>query len=153
MPSIEILVEASSHDKSFSGSVYPFAVCSSKPPISHREPSVWQQEFLKINGTLYHLGEARFKAQKAGWFYAYDLLKLQAMSKFRFKPNMKVAFYRLLHELLRQSDNQTIHFTSDWQLCRCQPRRLKKIYSLSEFIKRHDESGIPFNVWITIAGY
>jgi hypothetical protein len=153
MPSIEILVESPSRRAAVVEDDYPFAFRSSQPPESDRQPSLWQREFSRTEGMLYHLGEMRFKQQNNGWFYAYGLLNIDdKLFKFRFKSKIKHSVRKFLGELLQVSGTHTIHLTSDWQFCNRQPKRLKRIYTLQDFFERHDKKGIPLNAWITIAG-
>lgn len=152
MPSIEILIEKPSEELLLDSDLYPFALKVSRPPLSDRSPSLWQEQFTRIGGALVHIGEARFKLEASGWFFAYDLLDEEKCSRFRFKPQYKNEIEGLLAHLLAHSGSKTINFTSDWQFGPKPAKVYPKAVTLREFIRRHDASGLRFNSWLPICG-
>jgi hypothetical protein len=152
MPSIEILVEGPRSTALAGLERFPFAICLSNPPTSHRQPSLWQRDFSQIGGVLCHIGEPRFKGQVDGWYYAYDLLDEHDCEYFRMKPIYRTAFANLLSDLLHFSRVSRIHFTTDWQLGKPTPSKSERGFPLGEFLDQHDAYGIPFNSWITLQG-
>ena len=152
MPSIEILVEKFSESSADIFGEYSFAVKITNPPVSDSSPSLWQQRFESIGGTLVHLGEPRFKEKKADWFFAYELLDVSQPESFRFKQKYLDQVLALLTSLLGRSKSHTIHFTSDWQFGPKSAQMEKRTLTIDEFIKIHNAPGLRFNTWFTIHG-
>ena len=150
MPSIEILIESPITGWQVDSDAYPFAVAVTAPPVSHRSPSLWQEEFARIGGALVHLGEPRFKGDMPGWFYAYDLLEIDNNDRFRFKAQYLIGLVQLLTELTRDSICHTVHFTTDYQFGPKRPIRYPDPLRLREFVRLHGMRGLKFNSWRTI---
>jgi len=144
MPSVEILV-AEPHGE-FQLELYSnsFAVKVTRPPLSDRKPSLWQQKFSAIGGALVHLGETRFKAKQDGWFFAYDLLDAEDFKNFTFKRECFFSVATILLALINWSAANTIYFTTDYQFGP-KPRTYKRVLSLGEFLTRHSTKGLRFN--------
>jgi hypothetical protein len=152
MPSIEILVEQAGADISTAIVGYSFAVRISDPPLSDREPSRWQHRFVEIGGALVHVGDKRFANDAESWYFAYDLLDIHKSTRFQFKPEYASQFAVLLTRLVSTSAERRIHFTSDWQFGPSSSRVYRRRVSLEKFVQQHNELGIRFNSWLTIAG-
>jgi hypothetical protein len=73
MPSCEILINNINIDLS-KLEYKNFALTTSCPAQSHRDPSLWQHLFNESEGTLLHIGETRFKDQD-DWFFCVILSK------------------------------------------------------------------------------
>jgi hypothetical protein len=150
MPSVEILVEQFSEPEMVFPEEYSFAIKMTTPPVSDRMPSLWQSRFQAIGGTLIQLGEPRFKEDKDGWFFAYDLLDISQSEHFQFKKAYFSQVFELLAKLLRHSKVHTIHFTSDWQFGPKSAESMKHCIVLEDFITKHNKTGLRFNTWFTI---
>ncbi len=150
MPSIEILVEKPCQLPNISEENYRFAVKTSSPPFSHRNPALWQQQFTNLSGMLVHVGEPRFKEQEDGWFFAYDIINTENCETFRFKAEYVDDVVQLLESLLACSEDHRIHFTTDWQLAPKPKVTTEREMTMQQFLRKHDKEGIHFNTWITI---
>jgi hypothetical protein len=150
MPSIEILVEHPQLKSAERVPEYAFAIKTTCPPLSHRNPSIWQTFFTHTGGLLFHIGEPRFKETSAGWFFAYDLLDIEKESCFfKLKQEYRHHMSCFLEYALNQSQNGKAHFTSDWQLSENLPFTYKEL-SLNDFWTKHDQQGIRFNARIPL---
>lgn len=150
MPSIEILVPDPSADF-LCESDYKFAVLTSSPPISHRDPSLWQKRFDKLGGVLVHLGAPDMKANQKGLFFAYDLINEEDCSRFKFKSEYLQDLKRLFSHLISSASRRTIIFTTDWEFGSKQLTVRDQSVPSAAFLKENQQTGTPFNCWIPIS--
>lgn len=148
MPSLEILVENPKGNLSFDRQPLSFAVKVSTPPLSDREPSLWQKQFTQLGGVLVHLGDPDCRDSKT-WYSAYSLIDEEDCKRFRFKRKYWSSIQSLLELLTSQSLSGTIHFTSDWQFGPT-AKRYARSQRLSQFVSCHNRNSIRFNSWMTI---
>ena len=97
--SIEILV---CHRPGLAASVVnaPFSVLTSSPPLSHRsESSLWQRQFDLVGGTLFHVGDPGLSLETRR-YWAFEILKEISFDRYRFLPQYRKPFWRMLRVLL-----------------------------------------------------
>jgi hypothetical protein len=144
MPSIEIICIGQLVPLDFSA--MPFKVYAEDELISHRTPRpLFQSDFDKLSGCIYHLCNQRNNAYTAG-----DLLTNWEM--LHFKPEYVPCIKQLLFELLQASPCKELLFTSDNQFG---PgvRKYKRPLSLNKFWVTHDENKLHFNaLYCLVAG-
>jgi hypothetical protein len=148
MPSLEILLEKTKEPLALDDPSWAFAVRVSRPPVSDREPSLWQQQFAQLGGSLVHVGDPDCRTTQS-WYSAYSLLDDEKCKTFRFKTEYWDSMVSLLKLLANQSLSGCLHFTTDWQFGP-KAKRYVRSYTLSQFIALHDRKGIRFNSWSTI---
>ena len=145
MPTIEIVCVAQSEPLDFSD--LPFAVLAENKPVSHR--GLFQSDFDKLTGCIYHLGNPDLRGDEDGLFWAYELVNDaigeetdEAFLKFddEFVPHVKA----MLGQLLAASPIGQVTFSSDWQFGTEDVRRFEAI-SEQQFWQLHDAGGLRFN--------
>ena len=141
--SIEILVNGRAELAVEVGPL-PFALVVSSPPRSHRgKGSLWQSEFDRIGGTLFHVGDPGLSLLTRR-FWAYEILEDIELRRYRFLPPYRAAFFALLETLLRDAPDGEVIVTSDNQLGP-KPEKFKKIYRVDKVIQIHDTIGLRLN--------
>ena len=155
MPSIEIVAVGQSRPIEVDG--FPFAVAADAKLKSHRSPQPrFQEDFDRVSGIMYHLGNPSLKNDSEGrCFFAYKLLsegskKVEA-DFLEFAPEFRSAAETMLAELIAASPKEELIFTSDWQLGPDWTKRESAI-SLSEFWKLHDSRRLLLNALYPIKG-
>lgn len=150
MPTIEIICVAQIEPLDFA--YLPFAVIAENNLFSHR--SLFQSNFYKLHGCIYHLGNPSLRGVKDGLFWAYELID-EAISeedeenclKFNeeFVPHVKT----MLRQLLVASPISQITFSSDWQFG---TQEVKSFESMIEgkFWEMHDAGELRFNAFYKI---
>jgi len=124
----------------------PFAVLAENRLVSHR--ALFQSDFEKLQGCIYHLGNPDLREANDFAFFAYELIN-DAMSnqedflKFdnKFIPHVKI----MISQLLATSPISQVTFSSDWQFGSENVRRFESI-SEEKFWEMHDACELRFNV-------
>ncbi|HLM59363.1 MAG TPA: hypothetical protein VK308_01040 [Pyrinomonadaceae bacterium] len=128
MPTIEIVCVAQTEPLDFSD--LPFAVLAENKLVSHR--GLFQSDFDKLQGCIYHLGNPDLRNNNVFAFFAYELINdaIQENAdedylKFddEFVPHIKA----MLNQLIAASPLGRITFNSDWQFGTRDVRRLAAI--------------------------
>jgi hypothetical protein len=155
MPSIEIIAIGQSRPIEVGG--FPFAVVADGALRSYRGPQArFQEDFDRVSGIIYHLGNPSLKQDSAGRVYfAYKLLgeasrKVEA-DFLEFASPFRPAAERLLAELVAASPTEELIFTSDWQFGP-EWTRHKPALTLSAFWKLHDSRRVLLNALYPIKG-
>jgi len=148
MPSIEIICVGQKSLVRFRG--IPFALVSECGELrSHRHPSLFQRDFDRLQGCIYHLGCPHLRRRRTGAFEAYELLSRKCHDQGRsiflefgreFLPSIK----KMLSALLAQSPVGQVVFTSDYQFSPNRPKRIKQM-SEPEFWALHRRKQLRFN--------
>jgi hypothetical protein len=127
----------------------PFAVRAENKLVSHRTPSLFQNDFNQMRGYIYHWGNPNMKCEKDGWFFAYELLSEKCLEQknnrfLEFKSEYAPFVRFILHELLNASPIKQVVFTSDWQFGPKRAERFEPIISAG-FWKLHDAFKLRLN--------
>jgi hypothetical protein len=155
VPSIEIVCVGQERPLPFDD--LPFAVASDAALVSHRRPSLFQEDFDRLQGCLYHLGNPALKNPDApGCFFAWDLLSPECRAQeaevfLQFAGDYTAGVRRLLEALLRSSPQRRLIFTSDHQFGPPTPARLAEV-SLEAFWALHDARTLRMNALLPISG-
>jgi hypothetical protein len=155
MPSIEIVAVGQSRPIEVGG--FPFAVATDANLKSHRSPQPrFQDEFDRVSGIMYHLGNPSLKDGSEGrCFFAYKLLSEESKKVdadfLEFAPAFRAAAESMLAELIAGSPKEELIFTSDWQFGPDWTRREVAV-TLSEFWKLHDSRRLLLNALYPIKG-
>ena len=155
MPSIEIVCIGQAEALELGN--LPFAVESGTALISHRGPSHFQEDFDRLKGCIYHLGNPRLKAPAAmGMFFAWDLLSPACRDQeeeffVQFAAEFTWALRLLMQRLLLSSPVRRLVFTSDHQFCTSAPARCPEI-DLEGFWRLHDSRLLKMNALYPIDG-
>jgi|GEM_PF-1797309 len=119
MPSIELI--AVDQQKPSTLHELPFAVRAESVILSHRVPSIFQDDFTQIKGCIYHLGSS-FCDEPGydGPFFAYELLSARCRDAapptfLEFESPFLPALFDLISLLLADSPEGLVIFTTDWQ--------------------------------------
>ena len=145
MPTIEIVCIAQTEPLDFPG--LPFAVLAENKLVSHR--GLFQSDFDKLQGCIYHLGNPDLRDNNDFAFFAYELVNDAIQDnadedflKFddEFVPHVKV----MLSKLLAASPVGRITFSSDWQFGTEDVRKFAEI-SEQRFWQLHDACELRFN--------
>ena len=147
MPSIEIICIGQCVPVDFSN--LPFAVESGTELKSHRRPRpLFQEDFAKLRGCIYHLGNPDLKLHRSGrCFFAYHLLSeaaRNAASFLEFLPEFVPGTRTMLTNLVWLSPVHEVLFTTDWQFGPDHPYRSSAI-TLDEFWSLHDSRKLLLN--------
>ena len=133
-----------------------FAVISDPERQSHRGPSPrFQDDFDRLGGVLYHLGNPELVEDPDGLFFAYDLLS-EASREASDKSFLELAPAHMhsvrvfLEWLLALSPAGQVLFTSDWQFGPSWTRRSEGL-GLNEFWRLHDSKELLLNAAYLIA--
>jgi hypothetical protein len=155
MPSIEIVAVGQS--RPIEVGAFAFAVLADTKLKSHRWPNPrFQDDFDRVSGIIYHLGNPSLKDDSVGrCFFAYKLLS-EASKKINadfleFAPAFRSAAEAMLAELIAASPTEELIFTSDWQLGPEWTKREAPL-PLSEFWQRHDSRRLLLNALYPIKG-
>jgi hypothetical protein len=155
MPSIEIIAVGQSRPIEVDG--YPFAVVADAELHSHRSPHPrFQEDFDRVSGIMYHLGNPSLKGDSAGrCFFAYKLLSEESKKVeadfLEFASAFRPAAESMLAELIAESPTEALIFTSDWQFGPDWTKR-EPALPLSEFWKVHDSRRLLLNALYPIKG-
>lgn len=146
MPSVEIVCV--DQDTTYKPKSLPFAVRSEENLVSHRVPTpMWQANFDKLSGCIYHLGGPRKKLRSArDTFTAFELLEVRNDNRLIFRPRYVPALKRFFEQLLDRSPAQRIIFTSDYQFAG-KPRQYKRPLLLNRFWEKHSRGELRLNAW------
>lgn len=155
MPSIEIACIGLNNPTGAPRTTFALAF---EPGIkSHRSPaSLFQADFDKLSGCLFHIGNPGLARPQGSPFFAYELLSdhsrdADPVSFLEFAPEHLESAHLLLDWLLRSSPERCLLFTSDWQFGPKKPRRFGPI-DLSSFWKLHDSRTLLLNAAYAIEG-
>jgi hypothetical protein len=155
MPSIEIVAVGQLRPIEVNG--FPFAVVADTKLKSHRSPRPrFQEDFDRMSGIMYHLGNPSLKGDSAGrCFFAYKLLSDESKNGeadfLEFSTTFRSAAETMLAELIVDSPSEDLIFTSDWQFGPDWTKR-EAALSLSEFWKLHDSRRLLLNALYPIKG-
>lgn len=155
MPSIEIVAVGQPRPIEVDG--FPFAVVADAKLKSHRSPHPrFQEDFDRVSGIMYHLGNPSLKDDRAGrCFFAYDLLSEESRKVeadyLEFAPAFRPAAETMLAELIAGSPTEEVIFTSDWQFGPDWTKR-EPALSLTEFWRLHDSHRLLLNALYPIKG-
>ena len=155
MPSIEIICIRQKSPSRFPG--IPFAMLADRDLKSHRSPSLFQKDFDKLKGCIYHLGCPHLKSRKSrGFFEAYQLLSSRCREQestvfLDFRRVFVPAIRHILHALIQKSPTGSVVFTSDYQFSTNRPKRFKHI-SIDKFWLLHRRNELRFNSLYVITG-
>ncbi len=117
MPSIEIVAVGQS--RPIEVDRFPFAVAADAKLKSHRSPHPrFQEDFDRLSGIMYHLGNPCLKDDSAGrCFFAYKLLSEQSKKVeadfLEFAPDFKPAAETMFAELIAESPAEELIVASD----------------------------------------
>lgn len=122
---------------------------TSFPPISDREPSIWQSEISKMGGTLVHIYDEDFNNSHRRW--AYNIIDEQDWKRFRFKPEIIDCVWSILGDTLYGSPlrRSCVYIDAQWSNT---PKKFLREYSLRSFRSYHDRLGIRMNSAFVIRG-
>ena len=145
MPTIEIVCVAQTEPLDLPD--MPFALLAENKLVSHR--GLFQSDFDKLQGCIYHLGNPDLRGNEDGFFWAYELVNNsigdetdEACLKFddEFVPHVKA----MLGRLLAASPVSKVTFSSDWQFGTKDVRRFAAM-SEQQFWQLHDACKLRFN--------
>ncbi len=145
MPTIEIVCVAQAEPIDFSG--LPFAVRAENSLISHR--ALFQPDFDKMRGCIYHLGNPDLREDSDSVFWAYELID-EAIGEgtdedyLRINDEFIPHLRTMLGQLLAASPAGRITFSSDWQFGAEGAEKFKAI-SEKKFWEMHDACELRFN--------
>lgn len=144
MPSIEIICIGQARPDDFSQ--LPFAVEAENLLVSHRgASSLFQQDFERVQGCIYHLGNPDLKDPDApGCYFAYELLE-EPWERLEFKAEYIVHVKQLLEALIMASPEGQLLFTSDYQWGPRPRRRFVRGRTLDELWHLHDAKSLHMN--------
>jgi hypothetical protein len=147
MPSIEVVSIGQQQPSDFSH--LSFAVRSETELESHR--GLFQEDFNRLTGVIYHLGNPEFKIEDKNGFFAYVLLSEESQDNnfFEIDREFRVDFEYFINNLLIASPVAQVFFTSDWQF---EPEKITKggEVSLMDFWDLHDRHQLQLNASYTI---
>jgi hypothetical protein len=149
MPTIELVCVAQAEPLDVSS--LPFAVLAENKLLSHR--ALFQSDFDKLQGCIYHLGNPNLRGDEDGLFWAYELISDSTSEheedclKFNdeFIPHVK----KMLSQLLVASPVGQMTFSSDWQFGTKDVRRFEAITE-GKFWEMHDACELRFNAFYKI---
>jgi hypothetical protein len=148
MPSIELICVGQREPSKVSA--LPFAVCAESLLVSHRSPSLFQADFEKLQGCIYHLGSPFCgDSDYDGPFFAYELLSEACRDARRhtflqFESSVIPAMFDFFGLLLNASPARMIIFTTDWQFGPHPGRRYRSITERT-FWERHTKRKLRLN--------
>jgi hypothetical protein len=148
MPSIELICVDQQVPLKFPA--YPFALLAEPKLVSHRRPSLFQPDFDRLRGCIYHLGNPGYDEPGLGGpYFAYELLSEACTdnmppSFLEFAPEFLPAIRDLLGLLFAASPARLVIFTTDWQGGPRSPRRYRQI-SEHTFWQRHAHRKLHLN--------
>lgn len=128
----------------------PFAVEGGAALVSHRRPSLFQGDFDRLQGCIYHLGNPPLRDPSApGAFFAWDLLSAECRDQeeevfLQFADKYAAGVALLLERLLNSSPHRRLVFTSDHQFGPASPLRSTET-SLADFWRLHDARRLRMN--------
>lgn len=152
--SIEILLPNQISRKEITYSESQITVARSYPAISHRgDSSLWQREFNKRNGTLYHLGDPLDIKVRNDRYYVYDAIdwKHSRGMFVKFLPRYQRNFERILTTLFEHSDGGEMVVSTDVWLGPT-PKLYKTELSLANFLESERQYGLRLNSLRLIQG-
>lgn len=122
-------------------------VTGSSPPISHRgSSSIWQPEFDKLGGTLFHLGDPVNIKVRQDRYYLYDAFDLDASDRqfVKFLPKYQRDFEFIVRAIMSRSKVGRIFVTTDVWLGP-KPVRYRRPIGLDKFLEASRVRGIRRN--------
>ena len=134
---------------------FPFAVRAESVLLSHREPSLFQSDFDRLRGCIYHLGSLVCDdTGYEGAFFAYKLLSERCRDStpgrfLEFDSSMLPALFDLVGLLLAASPARLLIFTTDWQFGPRPARRYRRITERT-FWQRHANRKLRLNAFYPI---
>ncbi len=147
MPSIEVVSIGQQQPSDLSR--LSFAIRSETELESHR--GLFQEDFNRLTGVIYHLGNPEFKIQDDNGFFAYQLLSEESQKNdfFEIDREFRADFEYLINTLLTESPVARVFFTSDWQFG---PETTTKggELTLVDFWDLHDRHQLQLNASYTI---
>ncbi|MBI2930809.1 MAG: hypothetical protein HYY16_04090 [Planctomycetes bacterium] len=155
MPSIEIVCV--DQERPIQLSDVPFAVESGASLVSHRRPSLFQADFDRLKGCIYHLGNPALKNPTApGAFFAWDLLSPECQAQgeelfLQFADKYTAGIRLVMEKLLQSSPQGRLIFTSDHQFGPPTPARFTET-SLEAFWTLHNARKLRMNALYPITG-
>jgi hypothetical protein len=148
LPSVEIICVG--QDKPSDFSELPLAVASENRLKSHRSPApLFQVDFDRLQGCIYHLGSPRLRNPDASGVYTAGDLLTEWWHIIHFKPEFVSYIRRILEDLLADSPEGRLLFTSDYQFGPS-VYRYKRPIRLETFWKRHDTRRLRTNSLVQI---
>jgi hypothetical protein len=148
VPSIEIICIGQLEPSDFS--LLPFAVKSGMELKSDRSPApLFQPDFDRLKGCIYHLGNPGLKIRKTGIVFASELLSGPSVHASRstfleFRAEFIPAVQELFHSLIGVSPIHQLLFTSDYQFGPKRPYRSAPV-TVDEFWSLHNSRGLRLN--------
>ena len=127
-----------------------FAVVADPGLKSHRGPlPLFQADFDRLSGCLFHLGNRGLDQLVGGPFFADELLSARSRdadpaSVLEFAPSYVDSLRRFMEWLLSVSPAQRLLFTSDWQFGPKEARRFRSV-DLDAFWELHDSGKLLLN--------
>jgi hypothetical protein len=144
MPSIEIICIGQAQPSDFSR--LPFAVEAETQLRSHRgSSSLFQQDFDRVQGCIYHLGNPYLKDPDAPGAYFASQLLVEWWERLEFQAEYIPSVNQLLEALLTASPGGRVLFTSDYQFGPRPRRRFVRWRTLDEFWTLHDTKRLHMN--------
>ena len=150
MPTIEVVCVSQAEPLDVSS--LPFAVLAENKLLSHR--ALFQSDFDKLRGCIYHLGNPDLRGDEEGLFWAYALIS-DAISErdeedcLKFNDEFVPHIKEMLSQLFIASPVGQITFSSDWQFGTEDVRRFEEITE-EKFWKMHDACELRFNAFYKI---
>lgn len=135
--SLEILVPAPSQERAVDFSRSAITVVVSDPPRSHRGPSsLWQSDFSRIGGRLYHLGDPVDIKVRKDRYYLYDAFdpEVAGPKEIKLRDRYQEDFEEIVRALCCSSRERRIFIGIDTWLGP-QAKRNKRPVDLESFFK------------------
>ena len=147
MPSIELICE--DQDSPIEFPDMPFAIKAERELISHRYPSRFQEQFDRLNGCIYHLGNPEKKdPQSPGFYFASELLDEEFMygdeGVLKFSQQYRNDVESLMRKLMDLSPIHRLVFTCDYQSGPEETIDGGEVM-LTEFWEKHDHNQLRIN--------
>lgn len=154
MPSLEIICIGQAEPCSFSD--LSFAVESETELVSHRYPSLFQVDFNRLHGCIYHLHAHKhitvYALLKRDWYTEEGGLTV-AEESLEFRAKFSRDLQLVIDRLLANSPVGQILFTSDYQFGPRRAHRYGRI-SFEAFWNLHQAGKIRLNTsYLITAGY
>ena len=143
MPTIEI-ASINSTGLDLKQDDFEVAIIEENKLESHR--GLFYDFLLKQNGTIIHIGNPDFKADKEGGFFAGQIVDwdFNSDANFQFREEYRNDIKRLLQIAMNKSTDKNIYFLTDYQFGP-ELEEFKTIEGLTAFWKEHDKGGVRLN--------
>ncbi len=143
MPTISIeVLSVCAHNLELEGCSNGIAFSSSYPPVSDRDPSIWQTHIDSVGGTLVHLFDANRTSARTRW--AYDIIREEDWSYFYFHAENKEDWETLLRRIVSNSPVKHAWFYSDAQWSN-EAKIVADPLGIPEFTDRAVSNGLVMN--------